>query len=67
MLSDESPHYLYINMFYMDESGISHKREVYNLIEVLGDIGGIIEVLFLLFAWIFLPIARHSFYLHAAR
>jgi hypothetical protein len=54
-------------MFYMDETGISHKREVYNLIEALSDIGGIIEVIFVLFGTIFLPLSRHSFYLHAAR
>ena len=54
-------------MFYMDKTGISHMREVYTLIDALGDIGGIIEIIFIVFGSIFLPIARHSFYLKASR
>ena len=42
MLPDANPNYLYMNMFYMDETGISHYREVYTIIGALGDIGGII-------------------------
>lgn len=67
MLEDQNPNHLYSNMFYLDETGISHKREVYNFIEALSDIGGIIEIMLILFGLIFLPISRHSFYLHAAR
>ena len=67
MLPDANPNYLYINMFYMDESSISHYREVYTSIDALGDIGGIIEIILIVFGTIFLPIARHSFYLRASR
>ena len=51
----------------MDERGTSHKREVYTVIDALGDIGGILEIIFLMFGTIFLPISRHSFYLRASR
>lgn len=67
ILPGANPEYLYINMFYLEESGVSHKREVYTSIEALGDIGGILEIIFILFGTIFLPISRHSFYLHASR
>lgn len=66
MSKETNPNYLYVNMFFMDESGVSHKREVYTSIEALGDIGGIVEILFILVGTIFLPISRHSFYLHAS-
>lgn len=67
ILPDANPNQLYINQFYMDERGVMHKREVYTLIDSLGDIGGIIEIFFILFGMIFLPISRHSYYLQAAR
>ena len=42
-------------------------REVYTSIDALGDLGGIIEIIFIVLGTIFLPIARHSFYLRASR
>lgn len=54
-------------MFYLDETGLSHQREVYTAIDALGDIGGIIEITIIVFSLIFLPISRHSFYLRASR
>lgn len=54
-------------MFLMDETGYHHLREVYNSVDALGDIGGIIEIIFIVFGSLFLPISRHSFYLKASR
>lgn len=54
-------------MFYLDETGLSHQREVYTVIDALGDIGGIIEITFIVFGIVFLPVSRHSFYLRASR
>ena len=54
-------------MFYLDETGLSHQREVYTIIDALGDLGGIIEITIIVFGIVFLPISRHSFYLKASR
>lgn len=54
-------------MFYLDATGIDYLREVYNLIDALGDIGGIFQIVLIVFGCIFLPISRHSFYLRASR
>lgn len=44
-----------------------HVREVYNLLDVMGDIGGILEISMLLFGFFIFPISEHSFFLTAAR
>ena len=54
---------LYVNHIYLDAVGIYHKREVYNYLDAFGDLGGVIEVLMLLFGMIVLPISNHDFYL----
>lgn len=51
----------------MDEVGVHILREVYTAIDALGAIGGIIEIMLILFGFVFLPISSHSFYLKASR
>ena len=50
-------------MFYIDEVGVPFLREVYTIIDALGDIGGITEITLILFGFFFLPISKHNFYL----
>ena len=52
-----------MNHFFLDAVGNNHKREVYNMLDAFGDLGGVIEVLMILFGVIFLPISKHSYYL----
>ena len=64
---DASRRTLYLHCFYLDEMGIESKREVYTLIDSLGDIGGIIQIIMIIFGAIILPISSHSYYLQASR
>lgn len=42
-------------------------REVYDILGVLGDLGGIFEVTMIVFGFFMFPISEHSFNLTAAR
>jgi hypothetical protein len=44
---------------------VEHSREVYNLLDLIGDIGGVLDVLLLLFGLLIYPISEHSFVLKA--
>ncbi len=40
---------------------------MYNFIDLLGDLGGLTEIILLSFGFIFFPISEYSFYLKAIR
>ena len=42
-----------------------HVRTVYNLVNFIGDLGGVVTMLWLLFGFLLSPIAEHSFNLKA--
>ena len=46
---------------------IEHSREVYNILDLIGDLGGVLEVFSLIFGLFVAPIAEHSFTMRAMR
>ena len=50
----------------LDQVGSSHYRTVDSLFDILGDLGGIMEIILLCFTMVFLPIAEHNYLLTAA-
>ena len=55
-----------MNVF-LNEEGVNYQRDAYNILGVLGDLGGIVEVIMIIFGFFLFPISEHSFYLKAAR
>ena len=51
----------------MDAKKVFHKRMIYNLFDLLGDLGGLFEMTLMIFGFFLLPISEHSFIYHAAR
>ena len=47
----------------MECLNFSHFRHSYDLIDVFSDIGGILEVIVLIFGFLVYPISKYSFYL----
>ena len=45
---------------------ISHKRETYDLIKLLGDMGGIQGILISLLGVLVIPVSAHSFIIKAS-
>jgi hypothetical protein len=45
---------------------MAHSRKKYALLDLLGDLGGVLEVVMLAFGFFLFPISEHSFILKAA-
>ena len=43
----------------------NHRREVYNVLSLIGDIGGVLEMVMLLFIFFMTPISEYSFNMKA--
>ena len=44
-----------------------HKREVFNLLDLVGELGGVIEVFIIIFGVLLYPISQFSFILKATK
>ena len=51
----------------MDNQGINHQRKIYNLLDLLGDLGGVTEVIMICFGIFIYPISEHSFVIKALK
>lgn len=51
----------------MTSQVISNERQCYSLIELLGDLGGVTEILLLVFGVVIYPISEHSYIIRAAK
>ena len=54
-------------MVELDQKGVSHSRRKYCLLDLIGDLGGITDVLIRAFGFFMFPIAYHSFILNATQ
>lgn len=52
---------------YLQAEEIVHTRKVYCLIDLLGDLGGVTEVIMLMFGFFLYPISEHSYYTRATQ
>jgi hypothetical protein len=51
----------------LDQQYVAHKREIYNMFDLLGDLGGVIQVVMICGSVLIGPISYHSFVLKAIR
>ena len=47
----------------LSDISVAHSREKYSLLDLLGDLGGVLEVIILVTGMIFFSISEHSFVL----
>jgi len=59
--------YLYEMSIFLSQEGMEHKRRVYNIIDLMGDIGGVLEIAMIMFGILLYPISEHSFILRATK
>ena len=59
------PHLLFTSDFWLTETSSIFSRRIYGWFDLLGDMGGVTEVLVLIFAFIFEPISHHLFIIKA--
>lgn len=51
----------------MHNEQLKYTRAIYNLFDLLGDLGGVTEVIMIVFGFIFYSVSEHSFYLTASQ
>ena len=51
----------------LEAESIRHIRYIYGILDILGDLGGVTEVIMILFGFFLYPISEHSFVLQALR
>ena len=50
----------------MQQEATFYEREVFNLVDLIGELGGVIEILIIVFGLILFPISKQSFILKAS-
>jgi len=50
----------------MFDEALYHEREVYNAIDLIGEMGGVIEIFVIVFGLIIYPVSKQSFILKAS-
>ena len=58
---------IYNTDIYLSPANVKYYRKTYDLLDLLGDIGGVTEVVMITFGFMLLPISEHSFTLRAAK
>jgi hypothetical protein len=65
---EADPNYSYYQeIFWINGLATSYERKVYNLLDLLGDLGGVLEFLLILFSIFLNPISEFSYYLKLAK
>ena len=64
-VKEMDPHKLYITGIFQYGKYFIHNKEVYTLIDCLGDLGGLIEIIMFISALIMTPISFHSYIIKA--
>lgn len=66
-MKEKHPDIYFIQNTWLDGIMVSHERRVYGYFDLLGELGGVMEVLVLFFGFFLFPISEHSFYLNAIK
>ena len=64
-LTQDSPGTVFISTFSLHAFKQDHTRQVYNILDLMGDLGGVLEVLVFIFGLFLFPISEHSFTMKA--
>jgi hypothetical protein len=61
------PNSFYQELLWINGLATSYERKVYNLLDLLGDLGGVLEFILILFSIFLSPISEFSYYLKLAK
>ena len=61
------PDHVYSNQLFLQPEQVLHQRSIYGVIDLLGDLGGVTEVIMILFGFFLYPISEHSFILKVSK
>ena len=56
----------FVHIWWLQQELVAHSRQVYSLLDLLGDLGGVTEVVMILFGFLLFAVSEHSFRLKAS-
>ena len=62
----DNPLVIYSTVLILGQTGMQHNRAKYGALDLLGDLGGVLEVIMILFGFALYPVSEHSFVITAA-
>lgn len=57
----DSKHLIFQSNIYYSQMGLRHRRKNYAMLDFIGELGGVFELLVVFFGFLMYPISRHSF------
>ena len=67
LVKQMEPQNIFQSLYWLQTQSVDHTRKVYNILDLLSDLGGVLEIISLLFGFLILPISEFSFILKAAK
>ena len=64
---DLDPKKIFHTQILLQQEGVAHQRKIYGWLDLLGDLGGVTEVVMICFGIFLFPISEHSFYMKAIK
>jgi hypothetical protein len=64
-LKPETKDLIYMSTTILHNESVKFNRQIYNIFDLLGDLGGVTEVIMIIFGFFLFSISEHSFYLTA--
>ena len=58
---------IYSSVVWLHNENTKYNRQIYNLFDLLGDLGGVTEIIMLSFGFFLYSVSEHSFYLTAIK
>lgn len=59
MISEASPNELFNCVFWLQPEQAVHERTIFGILDLLGDLGGVTEVIIIIFGFFLYPISEH--------
>ena len=66
-VKEVSPGMIYNNVFRIQPNKIEHQRKIYGFLSFIGDLGGVKDIIMLMFGFFVLPFSEFSFNLKAMK
>ena len=61
IIKEMKPHGLFTSQIWLNSLQMNHYREIYHFLDVLGDLGGVLEILILVCSAVCMSFSEHSF------
>jgi hypothetical protein len=66
-ISEETKEIIFSSVTWLNNESTKFSRQVYNIFDLLGDLGGVTEVIMITFGFFLFSVSEHSFHMTAIK